>query len=40
VQEHTSARAALLLQQAGFADAAAILGGWSAWQQAGLPAEP
>jgi len=40
VQEHTSARAALTLQQAGFVDAAAILGGFSAWQQAGLPVEP
>jgi rhodanese-related sulfurtransferase len=30
----------LTLQQAGFANAAALLGGYAAWQEAGLPVEP
>jgi 3-mercaptopyruvate sulfurtransferase SseA len=39
VAEHTSARAALLLQQNGFKDAGALLGGFNAWQTAGGPIE-
>ncbi|MGH9852951.1 MAG: rhodanese-like domain-containing protein [Blastocatellia bacterium] len=35
----TSARAALLLQQAGFKDASALLGGTSAWESSGGPME-
>jgi rhodanese-related sulfurtransferase len=33
--EQTSARAAVLLQQAGFKDASALLGGTSAWESSG-----
>jgi len=35
VAEHTSARAAYLLEQAGFKDAGALLGGLHAWEAAG-----
>jgi len=37
--EQTSARAASLLQQAGFKDASALLGGTSAWESSGGPME-
>jgi rhodanese-related sulfurtransferase len=37
VAEHTSARAVLDLKNMGITNAAAILGGMSAWESAGLP---
>jgi hydroxyacylglutathione hydrolase len=37
--EQTSARAAILLEKAGFKDAAALLGGIHAWERAGGPIE-
>jgi rhodanese-related sulfurtransferase len=37
--EQTSARAVLLLEKAGFQDAAALLGGIHAWENAGGPVE-
>jgi 3-mercaptopyruvate sulfurtransferase SseA len=37
VQEHTSARAVLDLNAHGIKNTAALLGGWSGWQQAQLP---
>jgi 3-mercaptopyruvate sulfurtransferase SseA len=37
VQEHTSARAVLDLNAHGIKNTAALLGGWSGWQQASLP---
>jgi 3-mercaptopyruvate sulfurtransferase SseA len=39
VAEHTSARAALLMQQKGFKDASALLGGINAWKASGSPME-
>jgi len=39
VAEHTSARAALLMQQKGFKDASALLGGIRAWEESGSPME-
>lgn len=38
--EATSGRVAQDLRQAGWPNARALIGGWDAWQQAGLPVEP
>ncbi len=38
--EETSGRVAQELRQKGWANAQALVGGWSAWQKAGLPVEP
>jgi rhodanese-related sulfurtransferase len=35
----TSARAALQLKKAGWTKAKALVGGWQAWKDAGLPTE-
>ncbi|HKY99423.1 MAG TPA: hypothetical protein VJL35_16335 [Gemmatimonadaceae bacterium] len=35
----TSARAALQLRKAGWTKARALVGGWRAWEDAGLPVE-
>ncbi|MCW5879976.1 MAG: hypothetical protein KIS91_03445 [Anaerolineae bacterium] len=39
MDEHTSARAARLLQEQGFANVSVLLGGWRAWTKASLPVE-
>jgi 3-mercaptopyruvate sulfurtransferase SseA len=40
VNEATSARVARELKQAGWPKARALVGGWNAWREAGLPVEP
>ena len=37
MNEHTSARAVLDLNEHGIKNTAALLGGWSAWKSANLP---
>jgi 3-mercaptopyruvate sulfurtransferase SseA len=39
VNEHTSARAVLDLNQKGMKNVAALLGGWNGWKEAKLPTE-
>jgi 3-mercaptopyruvate sulfurtransferase SseA len=39
VNEHTSARAVLDLNEAGIKNTAALLGGWNGWKEAKLPTE-
>lgn len=40
MDEATSARVALELQRAGWPNARALVGGWQAWEESGLPVEP
>lgn len=39
MNEHTSARAVLDLNEKGIKNTAALLGGWRAWEEAKLPIE-
>jgi 3-mercaptopyruvate sulfurtransferase SseA len=39
MNEHTSARAVLDLNNHGITNTAALLGGWNSWKSAGLPTE-
>jgi rhodanese-related sulfurtransferase len=39
MDEHSSARAASILQKLGFSFASALLGGFNAWIKAGYPTE-
>jgi 3-mercaptopyruvate sulfurtransferase SseA len=39
VNEHTSARAVLDMNAHRLNNAAALLGGWNGWKEAGLPTE-
>ncbi|HET9914419.1 MAG TPA: hypothetical protein VFQ13_21165 [Anaerolineales bacterium] len=40
MNEHTSARAAFILLQNGYTRVSALLGGFTAWIEAGYPIEP
>jgi 3-mercaptopyruvate sulfurtransferase SseA len=40
MDEATSVRATRELRKAGWTKARALVGGWRAWQNAGLPVEP
>jgi 3-mercaptopyruvate sulfurtransferase SseA len=40
MDEATSARVARQLREGGWPNARALVGGWRAWQEAGLPVEP
>jgi 3-mercaptopyruvate sulfurtransferase SseA len=40
VDEATSTRVVLALKRAGWTDARALVGGWKAWLDAGLPVVP
>jgi 3-mercaptopyruvate sulfurtransferase SseA len=40
MDEATSTRAVRELRKAGWPNARALVGGWQAWQEEGLPVEP
>lgn len=40
MDEKTSVRVALTLVENGITNVSALLGGWDAWKDAGLPVEP